>query len=405
MKKSVILAYSGGATTSLCIHYLAHHMNLNVIVYMANLSSRQDIPLIIEDAYRLGASQVHISDLRGYILEQVAFRALKAGAEYANGFFLARSIGNSCILKGLVDIANDYGIRQAAHGSSFISNEGSRFENLLASLAPEMGFISPPKMWDWTNRDQVVSELKRIMGSDSKRVAEVSKYSKDENLWGRTMSFGPILDHWEDLPSDVFQLTQDPINAPDEPDELEVGFVEGVPRFLNGKDINARELVEELTFIGAEHGIGRADLISDGLTGIKYREACESPAATILFAAHKALELMPLSQKVLKHQEIMSIRYGEAIMNGNWFTTLRYALDKYFDTTQARVTGTIRIRLCKGTCTVVGRKSPHSLIAGISKQLPELFKPTDIEGYNKITTVQNRLEAIRKREVPKEKVD
>ncbi|MDZ7814614.1 MAG: argininosuccinate synthase [Planctomycetota bacterium] len=401
MKEPVILAYTGGATTSLCIHYLANHLNRKVLVYMANLGGTEDdTSALIADAYKLGASQVHITDLRSYLVEQVAFKALRADAEFANGFFLARAIGNICMIKGLVNLARENGVSTAAHGSSIVSSEQNRFENLLSSCAPEMEFISPPWHWEWHSREQVVSEVEQLLGRENKRIEKLRRYSLDENDWGTTMSYGPVEDQWVAPPENMYRITQDPTHAPAEADEVEISFLKGLPVKLNGNEVGPLEMMKELTFIAAEHGIGRADLISDGINGIKYREICEYPAARTLFEAHKALELITQPQRLLQHQELMSIRYGETIMNGNWFTTIRRALDSYFNVTQERVSGTIRMRLSAGDCLAVGRKSPHTLVSSSDKDYTKLLNPKHLEGFNKISTVQNRLEAEREENVP-----
>ncbi len=404
MRRKVILAYTGGITTSLCIHYLTHYMGLEVIAYVADLGGRRDVKEISANAQRLGATQVHISDMKSYFVENVAFHALRAGAEFANGFFLARAMSSVPIILGLVNIAEENHIRLAAHGSPVASNEQVRFENLLASLSPDMEFISPPRLWPWKTRESMVEHLKTVLG-DEDAFRDIRDYSLDENLWGTTFSFGPLKDSWFEPPEEMYRITREPRRAPNKGETVEVGFRSGLPVSLNGREMGPLELVEELNLIAAEHGIGREDLVSDGLTGIKLREVCEYPGAKVLFTAHRALELITLSQKVLQHQEWTSIRYGEMIMAGDWFTTLRQALDSYFDVTQTRVTGTVKMMLRKGKCTPIGRRSPHTLVPPPQLDFPDLLRPSDLEGYSRVSALLNRIEAERDRSVPPDASD
>lgn len=398
-KKKVIIAYTGGATTSLCINYLSHDKNMTVIAYLANLGGRRNAHAIVADAYKLGASQVHITDLRSYFLKEVCFKAVRANAEFANGFYLARAMSSIPIIKGLVNIAVENNVMMAAHGCAVASNEQVRFENLLASLAPTVKFFSPPREWHWKTRDSIVEILRERLGSNAPGLSYMTQYAYDENIWGTTYSFGPLKDSWQSPPEDMFKTTMEPKKAPNKGEEIEIGFVSGIPVSLNGKDMDALELVEELTVITAEHGIGRADLVSDGLTGVKLREVCEYPAAKALYTAHRALELICLPQKVLQHSEVMSIRYGELIMQGDWYTTLREAIDSYFDVTQKRVSGTIRLMLRKGICTAVGRKSAQTMIAAPTEDYPTALDPKDLDGFTRVVALSNRIEALRNREV------
>jgi argininosuccinate synthase len=395
VKEAVIVASNGGATSYMCIHYLANHMNRNVVVYMANLGGAHDVTSLGKDAYELGAAQVHFTDMRKHLIADVAFPALRAGAEFANGFFLARAMGNISVIKGLVNIARENGITVAAHGSTITSNEQVRFENILASIAPEMEFISPPRLWEWRTREDILTELRKILGRDNKRLRQMERYAIDENLWGSVHSMGLVDTEWAEVSPDAWGVTQDPLQAPEDPDEVEIGFECGFPISMNGDLMNPVTLMEELNLLGAEHGVGRADRTSDGLMSIKQRELCEYPGAKILFTAHRALELVCQPQKVLQHQELITIRYGELIVQGDWFTTLREALEGYLEVTQQVVCGIVKVRLHKGSCTIVRVSSPYALAAGRYVRLEEVLSPRDLEGFNRVATLQNRLEALR----------
>ncbi|MFA4985335.1 MAG: argininosuccinate synthase [Candidatus Brocadiia bacterium] len=396
-RRKVVLAYNGGLSTSLCIDYLANEMNMDVIVYMADLGGRKNIQQAVAAAYKLGATQVHISDLRSFFIEKIAFKALRADAEIANGFFLARPMASIPIIRGLVNIALENGITCVAHGASISSNEQVRYDSLLASLAPEFECISPPRVWKWNTPEKMFAALENLLGKDSPYLDPERRFALDENIWGTTVYFGVLRDFWKEPSKEMFSITEDPTKAPRKGAEIEIGFASGQPVSLNGREMSPLALMEELAFIAAEHGVGRADLVSDGLLGIKLREVCEYPAAKVLFTAHRALNLITLSQKVLQHQEVMSLRYGELLMHGDWYTTLRDALDAYFDKTQEKVSGTVRLKLLMGNCTVAGRKSPNSLVLPPDRSHYDVLGASAVEGFSKVSGLVNRIEASRDR--------
>ncbi|GAB4164282.1 MAG: hypothetical protein Kow00107_10780 [Planctomycetota bacterium] len=225
------------------------------------------------------------------------------------------------------------------------------------------------------------------------------KFSLDENVWATTLSFGPLKGSTVRESGESYSVIRPPEQAPDEPEEVEIGFERGWPVEVDGQRLEPLELVEELNLLAAEHGVGRVDLVSDGLMAVKHREVCDYPGAKLLFIAHRALELIVMPQKVLQHQEMIGIRYGELVVQGDWFTTLRRAFDGYLDVTQEVVTGKVRLKLYKGNVSVLERSSPNTLSIAEGRDFPEEMEPGDLKGYNRVVTLQNRIEAIRENRI------
>ena len=357
--EKVVLAYSGGLDTSVCIHWLRHVKGLTVVTCTADLGQGVDSEALCERALKSGAESAFIEDLREPFVKEYIHRAIRANAVYQDGYYLTTALGRGLISQALVRRAREEGATHVAHGCTGKGNDQVRFEASIAALAPDLTVIAPVREWDLTSREAEIEYLQKNHIPIGVRAD--STYSIDLNLWGTSIECGPLEDPWAAPPADAYITTVDPREAPDEPEELELEFEAGVPVGLHGRRPSPVDLVLEVAQLGAKHGVGRSDLVEDRLVGIKSREIYEAPAAHILIAAHKALEALTLSREVLAFQETVSQRYARLIYDGLWFSDLREVFDAFLAESQKHVTGAVRMQLYKGTATCVGRQSSKSL--------------------------------------------
>jgi len=358
MANKVVLAYSGGLDTSAAIKWLADKYNMGVIALTADIGGVGELPAIKQKAMKIGAVKALTVDAKKLFVDSFVFPALKANAIYEGQYPMATALGRPLIAKMLVDIARKEGAVAVSHGSTGKGNDQVRFDVSVAALAPELKIIAPAREWGMTREETIAYAEKHGIPIP---VKAASPYSIDENLWGRSIECGVLEDPWVEPPEEVFAWTKSPAASPDKPEYIEIGFEEGIPVSLNGKRLEGVSLIQRLNGIAGKHGVGRVDHVESRLVGIKSREIYESPAATVLLKAHQAMEAMTLSHQQLRFNEKVSSEYADIIYNGLWFTALRRDLATYVDHAQKHVTGTIRVKLHKGNCIVVGRKSPVSL--------------------------------------------
>ncbi len=357
-KKTVVLAYSGGLDTSVAIKWIQEKYDMDVITLTANLGGVDDFTAIKEKALKTGAKKAVAIDAREQFVEYFIFPALRAGALYENVYPLATALGRPLIAKLLADVAVKEGADAVAHGSTGKGNDQVRFDVSLQVLAPHLEVIAPLREWNMTRDDAI----KYAQKNNIPIAVNVKKpYSIDENLWGRSIECGVLEDPWVEPPEDVYKWSRGVKDAPDEPEYVEIGFEQGVPVSLNGDKKSGIDLIEDLSRIAGKHGIGRIDNLENRLIGIKSREIYEAPAALVLFPAHKALESLVMSKDSLRFNEVVSARYADIVYNGLWFSQFHQDLAAYVASNQRVVTGVVRVRLSKGSCVVVGRKSDNSL--------------------------------------------
>ncbi|KPJ70363.1 MAG: argininosuccinate synthase [Planctomycetes bacterium DG_20] len=355
----VVLAYSGGLDTSVCIHWLRHAKGLQVVTFTADLGQGVDGEILCERALASGADSAFIEDLRRPFVCDYIHRAILANAVYETGYYLTTALGRGLIAEALVRKAREESARYVAHGCTGKGNDQVRFEASIAALAPDLQVIAPVREWDLTSREAEI-EYAKTQGIPI-GVTVDSTYSIDRNLWGVSIECGPLEDPWAEPPAEAYLTTVDPARAPDEPAIIEVSFEAGVPVALGGERPDPVALIQQVARIGARHGVGRSDLVEDRVVGIKSREIYEAPAAAILITAHRALEALTLSREVIAFQEQVSQRYARLIYDGLWFSDLRKGLDAFLGETQRYVNGTVRLKLYKGRAAVIGRTSPNSL--------------------------------------------
>jgi len=356
--EKVVLAYSGGLDTSVAIKWLQEKYNLEVIAFSVDVGNEPDFPAIREKALKVGAVKALVNDARQTFIDEFVFPAFKAGAVYQGQYPLATALGRPLIARLMVEVARAEGAGAIAHGCTGKGNDQVRFDVSVASLAPDLKIIAPAREWGMT-REETIEYAQR--NDIPIPITSACPYSIDQNLWGRSVECGILEDPWIEPPDDAFIWAKPVSETPDTPEYVEIDFEKGLPVAINGKKTDAIALVQAANDLAGKHGIGRIDHIEDRVVGIKSREIYEAPAASILLRAHQALESLTLSREQLRFKKIIAAEYADLIYNGLWFTSFREDLAAYVESTQRYVTGTVRIKLFKGSCCVVGRKSPASL--------------------------------------------
>ena len=355
-RNKVVLAYSGGLDTSVAIRWLQER-EFDVVALTVDVGQPGDLTAIKEKAQRLGA-KAQVVDARDEFAEEYILPALKANAMYEGQYPLSTALARPLIGKHLVAVARREGAKFIAHGCTGKGNDQVRFDLCTTALAPELTVIAPARVWEMTREQEIAYAKERGIPVP---VANGSPYSTDENLWGRSVECGVLEDPRIEPPEEVFDWTKSPSGAPDEPAYVTIHFEAGTPMALDGHRADLAEIIVALNEIAGGHGVGRIDHVESRVVGIKSREVYECPAATVLLRAHQALEALVLPRDVLEFRRLVETRYATLIYDGLWFTPLREALDAFVESTQARVTGDVSVKLFKGSATVVGRASPNSL--------------------------------------------
>jgi len=356
--KKVVLAYSGGLDTSCAVKWL-QDQGFQVICFIADLGQGEDFEAIKERAYAAGASNVHIKNLQDEFIDDFIAPALKANAIYEGKYLLATALGRPLIAKYLVDIAHKEKAHAVSHGCTGKGNDQVRFEVTVGILDPSLEIIAPVREWDFKSREEEIEYAK--MHNIPIDVTKKKPYSIDRNIWGISIEAGVLEDLETEPPEDAYLITKSPTHISGYPKYLEVSFEKGIPKKIDGKACSFKNLIIHLNELGGLFGVGRADLVENRLIGIKSREIYEAPAATILYAAHKELESLVLDRELAHFKEIISLKYSEMVYYGLWYSPLKEAMDSFVNSTQKHVTGSIRLKLFKGSCTAVGRKSSHAL--------------------------------------------
>jgi len=358
MTDKVVLAYSGGLDTSVAIKWLEERYNSKVVTLTVDIGNVPDLEAIRQKALKVGAVKALVLDAKETFIKSFVFPALQADAVYEGQYPLATALGRPLIAQLLVKTAKKEGATVVAHGCTGKGNDQVRIDVGVAALAPELKVIAPARAWDMT-REQTI-EYARAHNIPVP-ITKASPYSIDENLWGRSIECGVLEDTWNEPPEDVFLWTKSPEKTPAQPTYKEIGFDKGIPVSLDGEKLEPVALVQRVHDLAGQHGIGRIDHIENRLVGIKSREVYEAPAAVVLLKAHQALEDLVLAKEQLRFKAKVAAEYADLIYNGLWFTGMRRDLAAYVESTQRYVTGTIRVKLFKGNCQIVGRKSPYSL--------------------------------------------
>lgn len=359
-REKVVLAYSGGLDTSVCIKWLIEEKDLDVIAVVGDVGQkRQDLDFVQQKALDSGAIKSVVVDMREEYAAEYLAKALAANALYENKYPLVSALSRPIIVKHLVRVAAEEGAVAIAHGCTGKGNDQVRFEVGVTSLNPDLQLIAPVREWDLTTRDSEI-EWAEAHGIPVP-VSKASPYSIDDNVWGRAIECGVLEDPWTEPPSDVYELTVDPDKAPDAPTYLTVSFEAGLPVALDGKQMSFYDIITEMNAVSGANGCGRIDMVENRLVGVKSREVYECPGSLALIVAHKGLEELVLERDLLRYKLKVEQDWATYVYEAKWFSPLKEALDGFVATTQKVVTGEVRLKFFKGSVTVVGRQSPYSL--------------------------------------------
>jgi argininosuccinate synthase len=357
--KKVVLAYSGGVDTSVCIPYLKNEWGVEeVITLAADLGQGEELEPIREKALTSGASESLVADVKDSFIKDYAFPAIQANALYENRYPLGTALARPLIAKVLVETAHKYGADAIAHGCTGKGNDQVRFDVSCAALDPNLKILAPAREWGMSREETIAYGEQYGIPAPVKKS---SPYSIDKNLLGRSIEAGVLEDPATEPPEEIYEMTKAIANTPNEPEYIEIGFQRGIPTSLNGAAKNPVELIEQLNQVVGKHGIGRIDMIENRLVGIKSREIYESPAMLVLIQAHRDLESLTLTADVSHYKRGIEETYTQIVYNGLWYSPLKSALDAFMQKTQERVFGTVRVKLFKGNASIVGRWSDNSL--------------------------------------------
>ncbi|MGE3277881.1 MAG: argininosuccinate synthase [Vicinamibacterales bacterium] len=357
-KERIVLAYSGGVDTSVAIPWLAEQYDAEIVTVTLDLGQGRELDEVRDRALSTGAVRAHVLDVRDEFARDYILPALQANAVYERHYPLATALGRPLIAKKLVEVARFEQATAIAHGCTGKGNDQIRIEVSARALEPGIRIIAPGREWGLSRTGAIGYARQR--GIPIPATLE-SPYSMDRNLWGRSVQAGVLEDPWLEPPEDIWALSKAPQKAPDEPALVEVTFESGVPVAVNGVEMPFADLIDSLSTIAGAHGVGRLDMVETRLVGIKSREVYEAPAAVVLHLAHRELEAFVTTAALGRFKQAVAVEYADLVYNGSWFTPLREALDAFVAKVQERVTGVIRLKLFKGDCRVVGRRSPYGL--------------------------------------------
>jgi argininosuccinate synthase len=395
--KKVALAYSGGLDTSVILRWLIEHYRCEVVAFCADLGQGDELITVRDKALKTGASGVHIVDLREPFVRDFIFPMLRGAAVYEGSYLLGTSIARPLIAQAQVEVARREGADAVAHGATGKGNDQVRFELTYAALAPELRVIAPWREWDLNSRTSLIEFAKRH--DIPVPVTAERPYSMDRNLFHVSYEGGILEDPWSEPPDKMYLLTQSPEAAPDIPVSVEIEFESGNPIAVDGRRVPPVALFERVNRLGAEHGIGRVDLVENRFVGMKSRGCYETPGGTILVAARRALESITLDREVLHLRDSLVPRYAEMIYYGFWFSPERQALQRFLDECVADVTGTARLKLYKGNVTVTGRRSPRSLYRTdfATFEADTVYRQRDAEGFINLNALRLKIRSLRDR--------
>lgn len=388
MVKKIVLAYSGGLDTSVIIKWLKETYNAEVIAFCANLGQGEDLELIGEKALKTGASKVYIEDVREEFIREYIFPMLRMNAVYEGVYMLGTSIARPLIAKKQIDIAINEGAEAVAHGATGKGNDQVRFELTYYALKPDIKVISPWREWKFDSRSSLIKYAQE-KGIAVPVTAE-KPFSTDHNIFHISYEGGILEDIWAEPPQDMYTMMVSPETAPDKPTYIEINYKDGNPVGIDNVELNPVELFEKLNHIAGSNGIGRVDIVENRYVGIKSRGVYETPAGTLLHIAHRALESITLDREVLHLRDSLIPKYAELIYYGYWFSPERQMIQTAADSIQRDVNGTVRLKLYKGNCVVVGRKSPNSLYNPqlATFEAEEIYNQKDAEGFIKLNALR-----------------
>lgn len=393
--KKVVLAYSGGLDTSAIIPWLKENYDCEVIAFAADVGQGdEELQGLHEKAIKTGASECYIMDLKEEFVADYIYPTLTTGAVYEGQYLLGTSMARPVIAKAQVEIARKVGADALCHGCTGKGNDQVRFESTFAALAPDLEVIAPWREWDMVSREDLLDYL---AARDIKTSASATKiYSRDANAWHISHEGGELEDPWCEPSKQVWTMTVDPEEAPDQAQRVELSFEQGRLTKVNGQSLSPYQALNTLNNIAAAHGVGRIDIVENRLVGMKSRGCYETPGGTVLMAAYKALETLVLDKAALKHREQLGLEFSHVMYDGRWFTTLSESLLAGAQPFAKKVTGDIVVKLFKGQATVTQRRSPNSLyseaFATFGKD--EVYNQKHAEGFIRLFSLSSRIASL-----------
>ncbi|TVU34465.1 hypothetical protein EJB05_16298 [Eragrostis curvula] len=391
----VVLAYSGGLDTSVIVPWLRENYGCEVVCFTADVGQGAiELEGLEKKAKASGACQLVVKDLKEEFVSEYIYPCLRAGAVYERKYLLGTSMARPVIAKAMVDVAKEVGADAVAHGCTGKGNDQVRFELTFYALNPELKVVAPWREWDITGREDAIEYAKKH--NVPVPVSKKSIYSRDRNLWHLSHEGDILEDPANEPKEDMYMMSVAPENAPSEPEYLEIGIVAGVPVSINGRDLSPASLLAELNEIGGKHGIGRIDMVENRLVGMKSRGVYETPGGTIMAAAVRELEALTLDRETMQWKDIVALKYAELVYAGLWFHPLRQGFDALMEKLTATTTGSVTLKLYKGSVNVVSRKSPYSLYREdiSSFENGEIYNQADAEGFIRLYGLPTRVRAM-----------
>jgi argininosuccinate synthase len=395
MKDKVVLAYSGGLDTSITIPWLKENYDLDVVAVCVNVGQNDDMKAVEKKAISSGCYKIYVEDVKEEFVKEYLFKAIKSGAVYEGKYLLGTSFARPLIAKKLVEIAHKEGAKYICHGCTGKGNDQVRFETSIAAIDPSINIIAPWRIWDIKSREDAIDYAEKV--GVEVPVTKEKIYSEDMNLWHISHEGGDLEDPKNEHKTEIYSMIVPPEKAKDEASYVSIYFEEGIPKKVDGKELEPVEMLQFLNKIGGENGIGVVDLVENRLVGMKSRGVYETPGGTILYAAHEELESLTMEKNSFHYKQLVAQKYAELVYDGLWFTNLKEALDAFIDKTQENVTGTVKLKLYKGNIMVAGIDSDNALYdEGISSfGASELYDHKDAEGFIKLFSLPYKIKALK----------
>ena len=392
---TIVLAYSGGLDTSIIVPWLKEHYDARVICVAADVGQGDELEGVRAKAIASGADECFVEDLREEFITDYIWPTLRAGATYGRKYLLGTSMARPLIAKKQVEIARQVGATALAHGCTGKGNDQVRFELTYAAFAPDLPVIAPWRCWDNRSREDAIAYAQAHNVPITATKEKI--YSRDRNIWHISHEGGVLEDPAASPPADLFMLSTSPEDAPDEAEEVTIGFDKGTPVAVNGRALGAVALLSTLNAIGGRHGVGRIDLVEDRLVGMKSRGVYETPGGSLLYAAHSELEQLVLDRRTLAAKDLIATSYGELVYDGRWWSTERDAYDAFVNVTQERVSGEVTLRLFKGSIIVAGRASEYALYDEnfVTFGADDVYNQADAAGFIRLYGLSTKVQALR----------
>ena len=396
--KKVVLAYSGGLDTSVIVRWLIETYKCEVICFAADVGQKEELSGLEEKAINTGASKIYIDNLQEEFARDFVFPALRANAIYEGTYLLGTSLARPLIAKRQIEIAQMEGADSVSHGATGKGNDQVRFELTYIALNPAINIIATwrDEHWKFNSRESMMAYAKKHKIPIT--LTKAKPYSSDRNLLHISHEGGILEDTWVEPPEDIFVLTKSPEAAPDKPTYVEIDFKKGNPVAINGKKMSPAKLMDTINIVAGNNGIGRMDMVENRFVGMKSRGVYETPGGTVLWTAHRAVESITMDREVMIMRDSLIPKYAQLVYNGFWYSPEMETLQTYIDATQENVTGTVRMKLYKGNCIVVGRKSPNSLYseAFATFEKDQVYNQKDATGFIRLNGLRLRIQNILK---------